>query len=370
MSPTRKTRAALAALLAALPLSAAVPISQPTLVCFANIATQLTFTLNNSLAVDVVLVGGGGGGSSTNGRGGGGGSTALDFGSTHLYAAGGHGGIQSTDPSVGWSGTDGAYRSYTGITLPPGTPITVTVGGGGGAGNVQCTASGKDQDPNKALTCYAGGGGGGAGAYGGGGGAADKDSGGAGGESAGPRIGGAHGGHGQPGTQWNGGQGEDPPNHYPAGPGGAGGQGAQGSQTSCKAGNGGGFGSGGGSPPQPLYYYMTSGQPYPWGGTGGTNGGKGGAARTDGAPGEPNFSYGWNTGGQGACAFVPTGVAVPPYGAGAGGFGTKDPQNDGPIHGGNAGYAIVSYASPDGVSCPVPSQTRADGSAVNGSYCA
>ncbi|KAI9032932.1 hypothetical protein DFJ74DRAFT_753717 [Hyaloraphidium curvatum] len=374
------------ALALAAALAASAPAAQaqqaPALRCVANIATQVNFTLSTAIAVDAILVGGGGGGSGYNGRGGGGGSSAIDFGTTHVYAAGGHGGYSSGDGLNYWNGYPGQLVQVAGLKIPAGVPVTITVGGGGGAGNDYCQSTLQKGDP-----CPQGGGGGGAGAYGGGGGASDggSDSGGGGGEAGGARQGGNAGGEGNAGSQWAGGKGQGTSSgncnqalnnqgqNQVSNCGGDGGAFFLGSQLATTAGSGGGFGSGGGSS---AYQYHDGGAYFPLGGTGGSNGGAGGPSRT-GTPNSANYATGPDLAGAGACSFPPGIGGAVPSAAGRGGSGANpglgglggvsEEEGSGTVSGGNAGYVALSYASPDGVSCPIPSQAQPAG--VGGNYC-
>lgn len=336
------------------------------LVCVANIVYQLNFTVpaTGDIMANITLVGGGGGASGTTGRGGGGGSSALDIhGSTdRYYAAGGHGGYIKNQ-YLSYSGTNGASFFQDNVRLPAGFNITVTVGGGGGASTTSCTPE-SGAHHTTSQVCGFGRGGGGAGAYGGGGGGTQKDSGGQGGEAGGEYKGGQPGGHGTWGQAWQGGNGEDADPSTVNSQGAYGGSWAIGSQRGAAAGNGGGFGSGGGSCNAPMTFFSSAQTSWLNGGAGGAYGSNGGASRDMGDNGVNNPD-GPNFAGTGACYMQPTGTRQAPWVAGAGGSGSEDERV--PTYGGNAGYAVIVYYSPDGVNCPIESQTLSQ--PVGGNWC-
>ncbi|KAI9012460.1 hypothetical protein DFJ74DRAFT_710446 [Hyaloraphidium curvatum] len=288
---------------------------------------------------NVTLVGGGGGGSSPNARGGGGGSTNFyltsAMGNTYAYwyAAGGHGGYWKGVNTTRYDGWDGEVVRLTNIRFGQSDTVTLNVGGGGGAASVGCTSkepppsSPQPESASSQPGCPIGAGAGGSGGYGGGGGGGSNDSGGQGGESAGPRIGGAPGGDGTAGTVQIGGNGEKK--------GSQGGYGIFGGPAVGAGGSGGGSGGGGGGGAQPGANT---------GGKGGDRGNTGAAAATNSPVSIPGL-------GSKDLGDSP-GNGDPPPLAGKGGAGSHKNDDTIPVVGGNAGIAILTYWSPDGVNCP------------------
>ncbi|KAI9023179.1 hypothetical protein DFJ74DRAFT_767822 [Hyaloraphidium curvatum] len=337
-----------AALLACAGLAHAAPINleprqtQP-LTCVSAFVSAASFAVPaelNATSFTASLIGGAGGAGGAYGAGGGGGSSAIVFmyangTAGRVYAAGGNGGDACVSSYCQRHlPTPGLRTSVAGLALLPGSTVTVTVGGGGGGGAGGDNGNNTYCDPYYAqYDCFYQGGGGAAGAYGGSGGdAVDTQHGGSGGESHGAETGGPGAGKAQGGTAAAGGMGAPLPdmsyNPY-ANTGAMGAQGAIGLAGGAglayvsQAGAGGGFG-GGGSGGDDMYAYGQC--------TGGSDGG-------DGEGPKP---------GKGARSFPnPTGLGLPNEAGSA-------PQ----VYstGGNAGYVVIGYESPDGVSCPLYSQ--------------
>lgn len=342
------------------------------LLCVANIVAQLNFTVPSTgdIVANITLVGGGGGASSNTGRGGGGGSTSIDIHGptfTRYYAPGGHGGyIHNQDES--YSGHPGSIIERDNIRLPANANVTVTVGGGGGAASTSCDYSSGYKGTTWQM-CWYGNGAGGSGAYGGGGGGNnDNDhSGGAGGEANGQYTVGNGGGHADPGKQWLGGNGQDADTKSYYGDGAFGASWGIGNFNPSKGGNGGGFGGGGGSCSIPMGT-LDPNVGHSNGGWGGSYGQNGGPSRSVDDAGQ-TYSYyeGPDYSGKGACYMTPSGKRNPPSQAGLGGSGSKE-EGQG-TYGGNGGYAIIVYYSPDGVNCPIETQTLPTPTPGNGSWC-
>lgn len=320
--------------------------------CIANYVSNLIYTnpYNTTIYLSGHLIGGGGGGSSVNGAGGGGGSTSVNVTNpatgqtTRHYGPGGNGGHTGPDYTGnndlnGYNGDGGHATEFSGLAVPPGATVRVFVGGGGGGANGQWQHGGNP---------YAGGGGG-AGGYGGGGGSSGHHADNNGGVGAETNKGG-----GEPGindkksdaTSGSGSNGGDGGADY-WGEQGFGGQGmnggSRGNMGNYPGGGGGGWGSGGGRGTS-----NSCGGANHWSTNCGSNGGSNGGNSQDGyAKGARSFA-------------VPTALALP-AGAGAGGQGILVYEmsctgcDNSITYGGNAGYAVLQYTSPDGT-CLLPKQ--------------
>ncbi|KAI9008662.1 hypothetical protein DFJ74DRAFT_711756 [Hyaloraphidium curvatum] len=354
--PASSGRAALAVL--ALLAAAAVSPASAQQLCVSNVVSNLTVVYPASLpplAVNVTLVGGGGGGGGGRGAGGGGGSTAIQFGSgPRFYAFGGDGGKAATSSKAG----DGQRVTFS-WTAMPGDAVAIKVGGGGGGG-ISASKTWRSFGSHHNSQYGVGGGGGGSGWIGGGGGS-HGGPGGGGGESSGPLTNGAGQGGGTEGYADHGGNGGthgDHPLSYNSG--GVGGSYSQGGDNRGHgAGSGAGYGAGGGEGGGvdacqsdlwcigDVHFYEYEGA------AGGSSGANGSVVWT--YPPNSNVQVPMGIPSWGAAAMQPTWTINPPAGAGKGAYVPKNyDEYNGfrPGYGGNGGYAILVYRSPDGT-CPL-----------------
>ncbi|KAI9033409.1 hypothetical protein DFJ74DRAFT_652348 [Hyaloraphidium curvatum] len=324
-----------AALVAGLALATPAAAQQQGVLCINNVVTTFNVALPASAAplpFNVTLVGGGGGSGTKRGGGGGGGSTAITVGQNRFYAWGGDGANAMPD-TVGGDGG----RVTLAFTALPGDDIVVKVGGGGGGASAQT-----DYRPPGASGDVGAGGGGGAGAIGGGGGSDASAFGhgiSGGGEADGPMQAGAAGDGATPGQPDVGGKGGSL-NEQGGLPGNSN---TGGSQWNMAAGGGAGYGSGGGQGGGDTMDNQGSPATRFYGGAGGSDAGDGVFAQ-DGLESPAQL---------GAASMAPTWTINPPAAAGQGAPMNSRGYSVLPSgYGGNAGYAVITYWSPDGSSCP------------------